>query len=489
VLEVVQGQSAGDEQAANAAAEAIEAEQALLGALLMNYQIAAPRANRLIPGAFFREVHRHLFDAVGAVAQRGQAVDFVTVADEMHRTGIFDRCGGAEYLVALEGCCPTPYHAGSYARCILVAARERALREVGEAIAGGTVAPSELAERLAAIEARFDLRDGDIPCLFTDAADLVTAPPEPQRIMVGSPESALVLDGEGCILHGPPRAMKSWIGAGLAVAVASGKRFLGQFGVQQGPVAIVQEEGSGAAWAARLRMLLQAAGVAPDDIRGKFRSAHGTGLRLDQQTWVSRLVDELADFQPRLLILDPLTRLHALDENAASDMARVTGALDEIRRALGCAVILVHHSRKRREGDEGLHIAETLRGSSALWAWGSTISVTRSVGSDTVRVEAELKDASPAPPFELGFLFEGGSVQLTYDGSAGTEQQLEGRAAVARALEVAGEPLTASGIAKATGIPRGTAHRMVRALVAEGRAEVIGESAVRGGRAAYYGLL
>ena len=50
--------------------------------------------------------------------------------------------------------------------------------------------------------------------------------------------------------------------------------------------------------------------------------------------------------QPRLLILDPLIRLHRLDENGASQIAALLSYLRRLQRAFRVAILVVHHARK-----------------------------------------------------------------------------------------------------------------------------------------------
>ena len=71
---------------------------------------------------------------------------------------------------------------------------------------------------------------------------------------------------------------------------------------------------------------------------------------------------------PRLLVLDPLVRLHGVDENAVADIAPILGFLRDLQRRFGTAVLLVHHARKSGATRPG----QALRGSSELHAWGDS---------------------------------------------------------------------------------------------------------------------
>ena len=88
-------------------------------------------------------------------------------------------------------------------------------------------------------------------------------------------------------------------------------------------------------------------------------------LRLDLEQDRHALEQTLQDIQPRLLLLDPLVRLHRLDENSAADISGLLGFLRHLNRQHDLAVILVHHMAKRARQDPGL----ALRGSSDLFAW------------------------------------------------------------------------------------------------------------------------
>ena len=67
-------------------------------------------------------------------------------------------------------------------------------------------------------------------------------------------------------------------------------------------------------------------------------------------------------------MLDPLVRLHRLDENSASDISRLLGFLTDLQRSLDVAIVLVHHASKKHRAQPG----QSLRGSSDLHAWGAS---------------------------------------------------------------------------------------------------------------------
>ena len=69
-------------------------------------------------------------------------------------------------------------------------------------------------------------------------------------------------------------------------------------------------------------------------------------LRLDREPHRTRLLETAQRLRPRLLLLDPLVRLHGIDENNASEVAGLLAYFRSLQRQLDLSVILVHHTRK-----------------------------------------------------------------------------------------------------------------------------------------------
>jgi AAA domain len=93
-------------------------------------------------------------------------------------------------------------------------------------------------------------------------------------------------------------------------------------------------------------------------------------LRLDRDPDRTRLLETTKWLQPRLLLLDPLVRLHGIDENNAGEVARLLAYFRSLQRRLEISVILVHHARKNAAG--GVAAGQGLRGSSDIHAFGDS---------------------------------------------------------------------------------------------------------------------
>lgn len=93
-------------------------------------------------------------------------------------------------------------------------------------------------------------------------------------------------------------------------------------------------------------------------------------LRLDQRDHLARLFETARRLRPKLLLLDPLVRLHGIDENNASDVSKLLSGLRHLQRRLDLAVALVHHTRKSIP--PGMAAGQGLRGSTDLHAFGDS---------------------------------------------------------------------------------------------------------------------
>lgn len=176
-------------------------------------------------------------------------------------------------------------------------------------------------------------------------------------------EKLWLAEGVG-VIGGPPRAYKSLLALDMAVSVASGSPCLGAFPVHdRGPVLLYAAEDSPSVLHPRLQSLARNRRIDLDALDVHVITA-GL-LRLDQREHQERLQATVARHRPRLLILDPLVRIHSADENASNAMSALLGYFRALQRALGVAVALVHHSRKQL----ALGAGYSLRGSSDVYAW------------------------------------------------------------------------------------------------------------------------
>jgi hypothetical protein len=170
------------------------------------------------------------------------------------------------------------------------------------------------------------------------------------------------------IIGGEPKCGKSFLALDLAVAVAAGAPCLRHFPARQrGPVLLYAAEDAAPIVRQRLQGITHAAGANFQALDVHVITA--PMLRLDRSEHCKALRTTVANLRPKLLVLDPFVRLHAIDENAAGEVAPLLGFLRSLQRELHTAVALVHHARKGAAHERG---GQALRGSSELHAWGDS---------------------------------------------------------------------------------------------------------------------
>jgi len=95
-----------------------EAEQAVLGAMVLDQDAALKAAEFLDDTMFYKEAHRILFRAMVSLTERNDVIDPVTLREELSRRGDLDRAGGMEYLATLLDVVPTAAHVEFHTRIV-----------------------------------------------------------------------------------------------------------------------------------------------------------------------------------------------------------------------------------------------------------------------------------------------------------------------------------------------------------------------------------
>jgi replicative DNA helicase len=113
----------------------VEAEEAILGALLIDPDAIIRVSTILRPQDFYREKHGWMYDAMLALHERREPVDFLTVCDELERRTQLDEVGGPAFITTLINAVPTSIHAEHYARIVERSATRRRLLEAAGQIA------------------------------------------------------------------------------------------------------------------------------------------------------------------------------------------------------------------------------------------------------------------------------------------------------------------------------------------------------------------
>jgi len=96
----------------------IEAEQSLLGGLMLDHQSWDKIADVVSEPDFYRKDHRLIFSAIGSLAEEANPCDVVTVSECLDNRGELDAAGGLEYLASLANETPGAANARNSSRTL-----------------------------------------------------------------------------------------------------------------------------------------------------------------------------------------------------------------------------------------------------------------------------------------------------------------------------------------------------------------------------------
>jgi replicative DNA helicase len=129
--------------------QSLEAEQSVLGAVLIDRETIIEIAEFLRPEDFYRQAHANVYRAMLELFERREPVDLVTVAETLERNDELEAIGGRAYLSQLSNQTPTAVHAVQYARIVERKAVLRNLIGAAGKIAGiGYEDPAEIQEAI-----------------------------------------------------------------------------------------------------------------------------------------------------------------------------------------------------------------------------------------------------------------------------------------------------------------------------------------------------
>ena len=121
----------------------VEAEQALLGSLLIDPAAWPKIASAVKAADFYRNDHRIIFAAIAALQERGRPVDAVIVSERLERQGLIDEGGGLAYIGRLARDTPTAANVETYAAAVKERSTLRRLSGIADRMARAATGPIE----------------------------------------------------------------------------------------------------------------------------------------------------------------------------------------------------------------------------------------------------------------------------------------------------------------------------------------------------------
>ncbi len=126
----------------------IEAETAVLGAMLIKKEAIATASEILSPDSFYRESHRLVYEAILALAQEGSEADLITVTEHLNKAGVLEKAGGIAAVTALANAVPTAANVSYHAHIVWEKAMLRRLINAATEIAGSSYEDAEPVETI-----------------------------------------------------------------------------------------------------------------------------------------------------------------------------------------------------------------------------------------------------------------------------------------------------------------------------------------------------
>lgn len=381
----------GNHPGARVPPHSLEAETALLGAMLLTPTATAEAVERVSVSDFYKPAHGHVFEAIARLWAEGTPADPVTVAEALKRVGLLDAIGGAATLIDLQANCPATTSAARYAaivaeqaqlRRLIAAAAEitdlayaspadvaGAVEQAVGLIEGASTMRRETAEArtigdalgdwLDGLEYRYDHGAGGIRTGLVDLDDLLMGLHPGQLVTVGA----------------RPGMGKSLLGAQIAAESAKEGHPTLLVGVE-----MPTEQTVGRMMSAEANIdfgKIRSGKLSENDFR---RIAEGIG-RLGQRPL--RLIDDPAatvasvraacrrHADTELLVVDYLQLLSSSQrsENRQLEVSEISGGLRRIAREMGIAVVaLAQLSRNLEQRADKRPILSDLRESGRVEA-------------------------------------------------------------------------------------------------------------------------
>ena len=161
----------------NTPPQSIEAEQAVLGAIMIDADRLISASERLLPHDFYRAAHQRIFEAMLVLSDRGEAIDLVTVTAELSTLGVLEEIGGLAYLGELAEGVPTAANINYYVNVVdQKSTLRRLIRTANEIVTDGYERQNEVDVLLNEAERKIlEVSQGKGSASFIPISDVLTS--------------------------------------------------------------------------------------------------------------------------------------------------------------------------------------------------------------------------------------------------------------------------------------------------------------------------
>lgn len=333
-----------------------EAEQSVLGGLLLDGSAFSKVCDLITEQDFFNHAHRLTFAAISSLVAEGKPVDLLTVFERLQSLGAEEEAGGLVYLNALSASVPNAANIRRYSeiiveratlRSIIAACDQASTRAFSNDPAALVLDDTKVA--LGRLADGRKLGSQRVPLLtLSDLREQAKSVPWLIKHVIPAESLGVMFGGSG--------TFKSFIALDAALHIAHGLPWMGRR-TKQGPVLYIAAEGGSGLWA-RIVAWHRARRLRWENVPLTVVPA---AVDLSADAWRVVEAAQAKGVSPALVVVDTLSQTYSGEENSANEMAAYFRELGTRFRLLwSCAVLVVHHS--------GHMATERPRGSSAIRA-------------------------------------------------------------------------------------------------------------------------
>lgn len=318
-------------------------ERALIGSVLTEQQLHG-RAIDVLPQAFRQRHLRHIWKAILALHNKGDAIDAETVLHVLDVEGKLKDAGGHPEIANCQGLA-VPMHVDTYAKQVIEAAAKRGLESVAKKLLKMSQSGEDISANYRQAEAlisknrtRYEkVTHKEIKGIYSTNEILDMEFPDIEWVVPGVIPVGLNL------LAGKPKIGKSWLALQIALAIGTGGRIFDEK-VDEGKVLVLALEDSKRRLKNRLLKLNWPRDV-PVEIMpmDNFRDTFG----YLENGGGERLAERMYKEKYRAVLVDTFSKALNVDQNDRAPVDRALAPIHEMSHVNDCAVqIIDHHSAK-----------------------------------------------------------------------------------------------------------------------------------------------
>jgi hypothetical protein len=469
-----------------------EAEKSILGAVLWDNKALPLALKTLSTGDFFSRTNQTIFRCMIQMADSGNPIDLVTLNDALEANNELRSAPEIAYLSQLQDSVPRLSNVEHHALIVKKKAALRRLAYISEKISNLALErDADLSSLQAQIRA---MTTEDLPLstiggnghLSYSLIDFLAAEfPAPEHLIEvanekGESIAGLIPKNSTAMIFSMPHHLKSYFTTSLALACTTPGIKFGKLLVTK-PVRtlLIQMEDFPGQLQWRIGKLAPSMNIDGDNLRILPRCDH-KGNKIDvtlpNQASAIAIKREIEDFGADLVIFDVLRRIVSVDLNSPKDSAAFLEQMDGFRYCTSQPTLCLVHHENRKEAD----IMYASAGSYNLPGWSNVMIQFKRKreenGISHVEIEVDNKLAQSPEPMRMVLDFKSETpVRL---------ENLEETSGLAELREALGTDWTLRDMAEAMSLPRSSAQRRLKKLIANGCVEkVTGGKRGRGGLA------